>query len=101
LRIAAARKREETLFPDPIARSMAPMKHFLEVKDSPAAATLLRTIGASEEVQARGWPGTMPIVIKLLRSNLCSDENLALLFGDPELTRSVVLEAEEIVKARN
>lgn len=98
VRFAAAQKREEELFPDFHSRTRAPMIYFFKNKDSPQVVTLLKKIGAWEEVQARGWPGTMPLIVKLLRCNVCNDENLALLFGDPELVRSAVIQNEQILK---
>jgi len=97
IRLVAAQKKEEELFPDQLTRAMGPMKFFLANKDSTEVVRLIETIGASEEVQRRGWPGTVPLIAKLRRHQLCTDENLTLLFGDPELVRSAVIQTESMM----
>lgn len=97
VRLNKAKEQERRLEPPgSISSSIAPMKYFLENKDSLRVTRLLEAIGAKEQVAAArgGFPGAMPLINRLMRKGMCTDENLAILFGSAESVRSLVIENE-------
>ncbi|KAJ1429411.1 hypothetical protein B484DRAFT_328975 [Ochromonadaceae sp. CCMP2298] len=69
------------------------IRHFNAIKDTPECQQLLREIGCFEETERRGWMGTMRLVFALKKHDKCTDENIVLLFGNPDYVRSVMIEA--------
>lgn len=84
----------------------AAIEHAGRVKRKPTVVALLAAIGAPDALAGYGTPvdyrkfrGLASVTAPLVRANMDSDENLALLFGNPRHVKGLVLELRSMMGA--
>ena len=66
---------------------MSEMNHVISVSGDPRVHALMERIGCPGLIRRGHYPGTDPILRKLIQANQATDANLRLVFGDPARVR--------------